>query len=118
MQKGFTMVELLVVIVIVALLVVLVVPMITAVIDNSRSRLLVIQIQNIEEATATWAVDNTEELPTENGHSITITLGDLKDGGYLEDEVINPTNNQPFPNDLIIEIEMIRNSYRYNVLIE
>ncbi len=116
MKKGFTLVEMLAVIVILALLVILVIPAVSNIISNSRTRLYDVQIKNIELAAKNWGAENVGMLPSEEGGSITIYLYNLKMGGFIEDDILDPLSGEEFPNDIQIEITRERNSFKYFVL--
>ncbi len=115
MKKGFTLVELLAVILILGILLIIILPMVTGVISSSRTRLFNIQIKNIELAAKNWAAENPGMLPSQNNESITIFLYNLKMGGFIEDDITNPLTGELFPNDMEIEITMENNKHVYFV---
>ncbi|MBR3229569.1 MAG: prepilin-type N-terminal cleavage/methylation domain-containing protein [Bacilli bacterium] len=100
MKKGFTLVELLVVLVIIGMLSLVVYPSIMGVIKSSREDAYNSQIKVIEKVTKEWAVSNPEMLPeiddvngecTCNPSSKCISIDELKGSGYLsDDDVKNP----------------------------
>lgn len=102
-KKGFTLVELLAVIVILALLAVVANSSVTNVVKNSKSDLYNTQIELIKSAAETWGLDNIDKLPNEGTCSY-ITLKDLKAYGLFEEEIINPKTNKEFSNNLTIKI--------------
>lgn len=116
-KEGFTLTEVLGVIVIIGFLALLVTPAVSKTIKNNRQRLYEVQIKNIENAARDYAVKNTEILP-ESGKAIVITLGELKKGGFIEKEVRNPLTKELFSDDLKIQISNANNQYTYTVLEE
>lgn len=116
MKKGFTLVELLAVMVVLGLLVLLVVPEVLVVMNSSKQRLFELQVKNIELAAKNWAADNPGLLPSESGDSVTIFLSNLKIGGFIDPDISNPLTNSQFPNDMVIEIKRIGNSFTYTAL--
>ncbi len=90
-KNGFTLVELLAVIVILSVIAILVTPVILGIISQSRSDVSDIQSEAIERAARHYVDANAYSLDgtckTESG--CTITIAELKDGGYLEEKQIN-----------------------------
>ncbi len=115
MKRGFTLIELLAVLLILTFLVAIIVPVVSNILASAHERMYEVKIANIEAATEIWAVDNTDLLPENEGESIIINLRDLKEGGYVEEDLKNPLTRELFPNNLTIEIKLERNSYRYIV---
>ena len=113
MKKGFTLVEILGVIVIIGFLVIMVIPAVTNIIRNSREELYKVQIKNIENAAKNWAAENPFKMPREDGETITLFLHNLHEGGFIETGIINPITGEEFPRDMIIEIIRNLNSYEY-----
>lgn len=105
MKKGFTLVELLVVIVILGLLALVAYPSIIKIVNESKKDAYNSQIKVIEKVAKEWAVEHPMELPDikeENGscscnseESKCIKIEDLKKSGYLSDEEIkNPKGGE------------------------
>lgn len=98
MRKGFTLVELLVVIVIIGMLSFIAYPSIISIIKNSKDSTYRSQIKIMEKITKEWATSNPMKLPKIEEHngecycdSKCITIDSLKDSGYLSNEdVKNP----------------------------
>lgn len=115
MKKGFTLVEMLGVIVIIGFLVIMVIPAVTNIIRNSREDLYELQIKNIESAAKNWAAENPFKMPREDGDSITLFLHNLHEGGFIETGITNPITGEEFPRDMIIVITKNINTYEYSV---
>ena len=114
-NKAFTLIELLAVITILALLTLIAVPAISKQMDNSKETLYNNQLKNIEESARAWGADNLFKLP-EGNDCITVTLGYLKDGGYIDTSVINPKTNDEFSNtNVFVNISKESNQYVYEV---
>ena len=116
-NRGFTLAEVLGVITILALLALLVTPSVTKTIRKNKEKLYDIQIETIESAARDYAIKNTDLLP-EEGNSLIITLGELKRGGFLKEEVRNPITKELFSDDLKIEIARVQGEYTYTVMAE
>ena len=87
MKKGFTLAELIGVIVVLALISLITIPAISKVLRQNKSSLCQTQMNNILEAARSYGADNVFSLPSENNGRKTITLGDLITGGYIEGNI-------------------------------
>ncbi len=90
MQKGFTLIEIMVVITILSLLAVLVAPRLVGRTDDARIVAAQVQIKNIEEGLHLYKLDNGVYPSTEQGLEALVrqpTVGELpkrwREGGYL-----------------------------------
>ena len=105
-KKGFTLVELLAVIIILALLALLASTAITKVVKDSKDDLSNVQISLIKSAAEAWGADHITSLPSA-GTCGYITLETLKNEGLIDSSVVNPANNEEFSNDLKIKISTV-----------
>lgn len=96
MKKGFTLVELVVVIVILSLIALIVYPSINSVIRSSKEKAYNDQVAIIIKAAKQWGIDNPDLLPDYSGEDndkVYISLSDLTK--YLgEDSIIDPRNKK------------------------
>lgn len=109
MRKGFTLVELLGVIVLLGILGVVIIPKVGDSITNSKNTSLKTQEESIKKAVNDFLIDNTELL--EISDTITIKLGALKQGGYLPINIKNPKTRKNFSNESTITITTNGNNY-------
>ncbi|MBQ2946714.1 MAG: prepilin-type N-terminal cleavage/methylation domain-containing protein [Bacilli bacterium] len=109
-KKGFTLVELLAVIVILALLALLTSTAVTKLVRDAKNDLSETQIQLIKSAADTWVADNLNKLPSSGGCGY-LTLEDLKYYGLLDNVILNPKNSEEIPNDLKIKITTTTSTY-------
>lgn len=102
-KRGFTLIEIMVVIVILALLAALVAPKLMGRTDDAKSTDARVQIKNIETALKLYKLDNGNYPTTEQGlHALVEkpTVGVIpkgyKEGGYLESKKIpkDPWSNE------------------------
>lgn len=111
MKKGFTLVELLAVIVILGVLALLIVPNVAGTLKKQKENLYNVQISNIEEATNGWASKNFFQLPTQDGAFITIHLKDLV--GLIDTDITNPKTDKKISQCLAIKITKVADTDNY-----
>ncbi len=99
-KNGFTLVEMMTVIIIMITLGIIAVFSITGIVRGSTERLYQLQITSILDASRTYAVENANTLSDNNE----ITLCDLKRSSLLENDLKNPRTEEPFDNSLIVKI--------------
>lgn len=114
-KKGFTLIELMGVIIILGVIALIAIPATKKLTSSSKDELYNVQISNIKNGLKNWAIDNSKLLPQTEGQVITITLGQLKMGGYIDIELKNPKNNKCFGNDMTLEITRYQKNYIYTV---
>ncbi len=115
-RRGFTLAELLAVIVVLGLIAVITIPAVTKALGEYKVRLCNEQLKNIEEAARVWGSDNIFSLPEKSGDSIIITLDDLQKGGYIGKKIKNPKNsNNEVSKDLKITITKNNKKIVYTV---
>ena len=114
-KNGFTLVELLAVIVLIGLLIGVGIPGINKIKDNMNNKSLNTKIELIEEAATLWGQDNKTRLfetpkcvsDNENDYYCKlITVGYLLEENYLDSDnnsgdIINPKNNSSMKNDCV-----------------
>lgn len=110
MNKGFTLMELLAVIVIIALISLISIIGVSNIVSKSKTDLYNGQLTLIEKAAKSWAAENIDKLPKGN-ECLYLTLGSLKTYGIMDDNIIDPRNNNPIPDTMKIKISGELNSY-------
>lgn len=109
-RKGFTLAELLAVIVILGIITSITVPIVTDQIDKYKTKVCVTQYDNILNAARSYGADHLTEL----GKSKTITLKTLNDGGYIDaSNMKDPITKNTISQDLKIIIEKVGKKYKY-----
>lgn len=89
-NKGYTLIELLAVFVILGVIVMISVPIVSSVLNSSKSKSYDEQVKILENAARTYMSENSTLLPDEND-SYNVTIDELKNSGLLKDEDIkNP----------------------------
>ena len=115
-KKGFTLVELLAVIVILSLVLVIAVPSVNKYIKQSKEKAYDAQISTIIEAAQAYASANSGLLPRKEEFVVKITLGQLKSSGLIKEEVKNPNDDKYFDDALTIEIKKKGETYNYDIV--
>lgn len=92
MKKGFTLVELLGVIVILGLIAMIAIPTINTALNDSRQRAYDEQVDTIEDTARTYMSKNSLKLPSQTeGSSCCVSVGTLQKEGLLtSDDIENP----------------------------
>lgn len=90
-KKGFTLVELLAVIIIISIVSMLIFPAVGSVIFQSKNDLYDAQILDIKKAAEKWAIEHTDKLDATHANDVYLPLEALRYSGYLEpDPIKNP----------------------------
>ena len=114
MKKGFTLVEVLAVIVILGLLVVIISPVVNNLLGDSEDALYDKQVDSIVKATKKYMVEHSELLP-ENSDSKAIYINDLINKGVIDkDKVINPKTKEEMNGCVVVSYNHEFNQYEYN----
>lgn len=90
-DKGYTLVELLAVLIILGVIIMISVPAITGVINSSKEKSYDEQVKILENAARTYMSENSTLLP-DNGSSFNVTIDKLKESGLISDEEIKNPN--------------------------
>jgi prepilin-type N-terminal cleavage/methylation domain-containing protein len=106
---GFTLVELMAVIVILGILSVVIVPKIGDSISSSKNKAYQVQVVNIKKGVSDFLVDNGDII--NDGESVTFTLGVVKQGGYLPIDIKNPLTKKNFSNESNINVSKTNGIY-------
>ncbi len=135
-NKGFTLIELLATLVIISIVSVISVLAVNKVSENSRLDLCNTQVKNIKSAAMLWASDNKFLLPTTDENEVLInlsdlrnsntdinslysglvlTIGDLVEEGYIDEDIYDPISKKNIPIDTEITIWKSKKTYNYNV---
>lgn len=114
-KNGFTLVEVLGILVLLAILVLIVTTVITRNVKDSKQKMREEQLQSIELAAKNWATNHLEFLPENPGKYSYVSVGTLKLGGYIDDNLLDPVTNKCIPNDVQIKITKVDEIYVYTI---
>ena len=113
MKKGFTLVELLAVIVILAAVSVIVFPAITTFVTKSKENLYEVQVKDIELASSKWELENKDLLDSYHINSVYLDLSVLQKEGFLESgKIENPKTGEDMNG--CVEIKYNDNTSQYH----
>ena len=119
MKKGFTLVELLVVIALLAVVAVLVTTSVIGILNRSRNSLSDSQIDTLEDAAEKWGTINADKMPYNDGDTIDVDIKDLADEGFLDSsDLENPKNGQDLCGVVRISYKADNNQYSYEFVEE
>lgn len=119
MKKGFTLVEILTVIIIISIITALVVPITLGIIQDTKQSVYDSQIISIQNAARGYITENVTSIPELElvSGTYTLTLRNLVDNGYIEAPIKNQLTNQNMNLDTttILVTKLINNTYSYSV---
>lgn len=114
MKRGFTLAELMGVLVVLALIGMIAIPSVTNTIKENKKNICKISFSNIIEETKGWASDNMEKLPSQN-ESTDVFFSDLLKYGYSEDNLVDPKTKEEFGSEWKVVITKTNNRFEYNI---
>lgn len=110
-KNGFTMIELLAVIVILVLIFAIFTPAVTKMLGDSEDTLEEQQINNVVNATKKYMIEHTELLPD---NSVCIGIDELINNGVIDsDVVINPKTKEELNGCVMVSYNVNFNQYEY-----
>lgn len=112
-KRGFTLIELMGVLIILGVLSLIIIPIVSNVLKEQKQKQYDQQIANIELMAKNFGSDNLVILPSEDGESMDITLGQLKSMGYVEKNIINPITEEEISNCARVTITKSGQNYNY-----
>ena len=113
-SKGYTLMELLAVIIILSITGLIVFPIVTDIVSNTAQVAYDRNIEAIKESAGDWALKNTELLPT-TGNSILVYLGELKRNTTIDINVKNPKTGKVLSNNTSVTITNVNGKFEYTV---
>ena len=114
-NKGFTLIEIMAVIVILAVIALIVVPLITGSIKDSKQKLYETQLENIKSGAKSYMIN----LDLPNTKPITITLDDLQKKGLVDKDIKNPITDKEFNKCMLIQVNKVSETeeiYEYEIM--
>ena len=112
-RKGFTLTELMGVLIILGLLSLIIIPLVSNILKEQKEKQYEQQITNIKLMAKNFGVDNLSILPTKDNESMDITIGQLKSLGYVEKNIVNPITEQAISDCARVTITKSGKNYNY-----
>lgn len=120
-KKGFTLVELIGVVILIGLIALIAIPSVDYVITKTKNNAYNRTLDTLKDGLRNWVTDN-KELIYEDGEEIIVTLSDLKEQGYVEYEIKNPKTSACLANTMQFKITRVKDTekdtYEYTFLDE
>lgn len=118
-KNGFTLIELISIIIILGIIGLITVPAINGTIQSSKTKALEKQKESIVNITKEYILDHTDLLPETDGESKQITLTDLKSADLITNEdIINPSSNEVMNGCVTITYNGLKDKYSYEYIDE
>lgn len=113
-EKGFTLVELLGVIVIVAALSLIVFPIVMGQFRKNKSQISAVTWRLIEEAASLYVDANPNQYELTNGNVYCITLNQLVVAGNLSEPFIDSSTGERIPLSNTVKVSVMNNQFSYS----
>lgn len=114
MKKGFTLVEIIGVIVILSIILTICFPVVTKIINNGRQTSYNSIVEDIKKAASDWCLLHPNLTPTKE-NTLTIDVKTLKQEGLLNKNIKNPLTGKLISGESKIVISYSKGSYVYTV---
>jgi len=102
MRKGFTLIEMLAVLVILSVIALITIPIVSNQMNEAKQNLYDKQVNTMIEATKNWSADNLDKM--QENQNVYVTLGELQDDGYLNKNIENPKTKKEFDRNMTFKI--------------
>ena len=113
-RRGFTLIEVLAVIVVLGLLVVIIAPVVNNLLGDSEDALYNKQVDSIVKASKKYMVEHSELLPDIYDSSALYVRDLISNGAIDKDKVINPKTKEEMNGCVVINYNKEFNQYDYN----
>ncbi len=112
MKKGFTLVELLAVVVILGIVLVIALPAVTDIVNNARLNAHIKNEEMLVETTKLYLTNNKSKIPLQVGETSEVSLTNLQNEN-LAGEIIDPRNKNNTCNGYVLITKIDNNIYDY-----
>ena len=113
-KRGFTLVELLAVIVILGVIALIAVPLVFSSINSSKEGLYERQIDQLIQAGKNWGSKNNQELPKEIGDQVFLDPKDLAQLGFIDaEEILDPRTGEQIKGCVVVTKDERQYNYTF-----
>lgn len=113
-KRGFTLVELLAVLVVLSVLAVIATPIVQTTLKNNKQQTYIVFVEQLENIAKDYLYKHSDEIPNDNETKV-ISLEELKKEGLLQIDVKNPNTGNIVSNQSYINVTGKGNNYEYDV---
>ena len=112
MKKGFTLIEIIAIIILLSVIALITYPVINNLITESKEKLYEKQISELERLSNTWVTKNTNKLKTEEGYTYDLSFEELNEQGFTSDKQIqNPKTGKNLTGCMKVTYNSSKNGY-------
>ena len=109
---GFTLIEIIAIIVLLSVIALLTYPIINNIIDDSKEELYIKQINELERLSNTWVTNNISKLKIEEGYIYNLSFEELYEQGLItEEDIKNPKTDELLDGCVVVTYNSNNNGY-------
>ena len=117
MKRGFTLIELLGIIVVLGIIATIVTPVIQSTLAQNQESVYNTLVKQIEGSTKDYLEYNTDKLPQDEGDSVIVKLGEMKEAGFIQISIKNPKTDNIISNESYVTVTKKGNNYTFETTI-
>ena len=113
MKRGFTLVELLAVMILLGVVSLIAIPSIGKILNRSREKARESTKNELIKAAKEYYADNIRELPDDGSHKC-LSVSEIEESGYISnDDIVDPTTEEKLTGYVKIYFDNTYNQYTY-----
>ncbi len=117
MKRGFTLIELLGIIVVLGIIATIVTPVIQSTLAQNQESVYNTLVKQIESNAKDYLEYNTDKLPQDEGDSVVVKLGEMKEAGFIQISIKNPKTDNIISNESYVTVTKKGNNYTFGTTI-
>lgn len=117
MKRGFTLIELLGIIVVLGIIATIVTPVIQSTLAQNQESVYNTLVKQIESNAKDYLEYNTDKLPQDEGDSVIVKLGEMKEAGFIQISIKNPKTDNIISNESYVTVTKKGNNYTFETTI-
>ena len=111
-KKGFTLIEIIAIIILLSVIALITYPVINNLIINSKDELYEKQISELVRLSNTWTTKNIKKLKMTDGYTYNLSFEELNEQGFISDkQVKNPKTGENLPGCMKVTFNSTNNGY-------